>query len=136
MDDERDFIGRGLCFPMDINANGAIAVVGGARKLEQAMSLVLGTYPGERPFRPEFGARLRDYVFAGASIDVFAGIEREVRDSLARWEPRARVRDVVVYPDLSETNRLNIDITYVVKDENDPRNLVFPFYTIPDEGSD
>jgi uncharacterized protein len=134
--DDSDFIGRGFAFPMDVNANGAIAVAGGARKLEQAMSLVLATYPGERPFRPYFGSKLRDFVFEGASIDVLARIEREVRDSLARWEARVTVQDVLVLPDVDEQNRLNIEITYVVRDENDPRNLVFPFYTIPDEGSD
>ena len=134
MHTESDFIGRGVAFPMDVNANGAMAVATGARKLEQAMGLVLATYPGERPFRPYFGSKLRDFVFEGASIDVFAGIEREVRDSLARWEPRVRVQNVAVYPDESEQHRLNIEITYLVRDENDPRNLVFPFYTIPDEG--
>src|SRR3954454_12365226 len=122
MNTQIDFVGRGLSFPMDVNANGAIAVVGGARKLEQAISLVLATYPGERPFRPQFGSRLKDFVFEGASIDVLAGIEREVRDSLAKWEPRARVQDVVVYPDGDQEHRLNIEITYLVKDENDPRN--------------
>jgi hypothetical protein len=29
-----------------------------------------------------------------------------------------------------------IDIAYQIKAENDRRNLVFPFYTIPDDGSD
>ena len=30
-----------------------------------------------------------------------------------------------------------IEIKYTVKDTNDPRNLVFPFYVIPaEEGSD
>jgi phage baseplate assembly protein W len=134
MQTKSDFIGRGVAFPMDVNANGVMAVAGGARKLEQAMGLVLATYPGERPFRPNFGSKLRDFVFEGASIDVFAAIEREVRDSLAKWEPRVRVQHVTVYPDASEEHRLNIEITYVVKDENDPRNLVFPFYTIPDDG--
>lgn len=133
---DNDFIGHGWSFPLDVTANGTIATVGGARKLEQAMSLVLSTYPGERPFRPAFGSRLRDFVFEGASTDVFARIEREVRDSLAMWEPRATVYDVLVYPDQDQENLLNIDITYTVKEENDRRNLVFPFYTIPDDGSD
>ena len=129
-----DFIGRGWSFPLDVTANGTIATMGGARKLEQAMSIVLTTYPGERPFRPAFGSRLRDFAFEGASIDVFAAIEREVRDSLDMWEPRAAVRDVTVSADPDRPNLLHIDITYVVKGENDERNLVHPFYTIPDEG--
>lgn len=129
-----DFIGRGWSFPLDVTANGTIATLGGPRKLEQAMAIVLTTYPGERPFRPAFGSKLRDFAFEGASVDVFAAIEREVRDSLDIWEPRVTVREVAVAADPDRPNLLHIDITYVVKGENDERNLVHPFYTIPDEG--
>jgi hypothetical protein len=31
---------------------------------------------------------------------------------------------------------LFVDIQYVTKATNDRRNLVFPFYTIPEEGSE
>jgi phage baseplate assembly protein W len=129
-----DFIGRGWSFPLDVTANGTIATLGGPRKLEQAMAIVLTTYPGERPFRPAFGSKLRDFAFEGASVAVFAAIEREVRDSLDIWEPRVTVREVAVAADPDRPNLLHIDITYVVKGENDERNLVHPFYTIPDEG--
>jgi phage baseplate assembly protein W len=132
IDDE--FVGRGWSFPLDVTANGTIATLGGPSKLEQAMTLVLSTYPGERPFRPAFGARLRDFVFEGASVDVFGRIEREVRDALEMWEPRVRVREVVVSSDADQPNVLRIEIAYVIRGENDERNLVHPFYTIPDEG--
>lgn len=129
-----DFIGRGWSFPLDVNPSGTIAMAGGARKLEQAMRLVLSTFPGERPYRPEFGSRLRGYVFEGASVDVLGRIAAEVRASLVRWEPRVTVDDVTVYPDRSDESLLHIDITYTAKGENDPRNLVYPFYTIPEDG--
>ena len=44
-----------------------IALVRGTQELEQAMRLILMTYPGERPMRPQFGSRLRDFVFDGAT---------------------------------------------------------------------
>ncbi|HUQ57195.1 GPW/gp25 family protein [Lentzea sp.] len=132
IDDE--FVGRGWAFPLDVTANGTIATIGGPRKLEQAMALVLRTYPGERPFRPAFGSKLRDFTFEGASVDVLAAIEREVRNSLDLWEPRVTVSDVVVRSDPDEPSLLLIEITYQVKGENDERNLVHPFYTIPEEG--
>ncbi|MDT8913124.1 GPW/gp25 family protein [Amycolatopsis sp. PS_44_ISF1] len=132
MNDE-DFIGRGWSFPLAVTANGTIATMGGPRKLEQAMAIVLSTYPGERPFRPEFGSRLRDFVFESATPTVFSGIEGEVRRSLTIWEPRVTIGDVVVRPHGDQDNVLLIDISYRVKGENDQRNLVHPFYTIPDE---
>jgi phage baseplate assembly protein W len=131
-----DFIGRGWSFPLDITPNGAVAVVGGARKLEQAMRLVLSTTPGERPYRPEFGCRLRDYVFDGNSVDVLARIAEDVRSALLRWEPRVHVNDVQVRPDPYDNGLIYIDISYTPKGENDPRNLVYPFYSIPDNEGD
>lgn len=129
-----DFIGRGWSFPLDVNPSGTIAMAGGVRKLEQAMRLVLGTFPGERPYRPEFGCRLKNYVFAGASVDVLGQIAAEVRAALLRWEPRVNVDDVAVRPDPANESLLYIDVTYTAKGENDPRNLVYPFYSIPDDG--
>lgn len=132
----KDFIGIGWAFPPAVNANGSIAMVSRERELEQAMQIILLTYPGERPMRPEFGSRLRDFVFRTVSQDTAAELAVEVRGALARWEPRVDIEMVDVNPDPFEESTLYIDITYKVKGENDRRNLVFPFYVIPDDGSD
>jgi phage baseplate assembly protein W len=67
-----------------------IALVRGDTELVQAMRLILSTYPGERPMRPDFGCRLRDYVFRAATLDTIAELTAEVRRALLRWEPRVR----------------------------------------------
>jgi phage baseplate assembly protein W len=131
-----DFIGAGWAFPVGVDATGAIALATGHKDLEQAMRLILSTYPGERPMRPEFGSRLRDFIFAGATWDNATAIASEVRRALERWEPRVDVTDVLVEPDPDQPSTLYIDIQYRAKATNDPRNLVFPFYTIPLDGDD
>ncbi|MGH9118438.1 MAG: GPW/gp25 family protein [Acidimicrobiales bacterium] len=128
-----EFIGTGWAFPMAVSATGGIAMARREQELEQAMRLILSTYPGERPMRPEFGCRLRDYVFMGASDETAAQLGYEVQTSLARWEPRCNIEKVAVTPDPDERNLLFIDIKYSIKATNDRRNLVFPFYTIPEE---
>lgn len=128
----QDFVGAGWAFPVGVDAQGAIALARGTDELEQAMQLILLSYPGERPMRPQFGSRLRDFVFAGATLENASAISSEVRAALLRWEPRVDVADVDVTPDPDDLGTLYIDITYVVKATNDRRNLVFPFYTIPD----
>ena len=127
-----DFVGSGWAFPVGVDSTGQIALARGSRDIEQAMRLILMTYPGERPMRPRFGSRLRDFVFDGATWDNAAAVAAEVHASLAQWEPRATVTDVVVTPEADEPGMLSIDIAYVIKGTNDPRNLVFPFYTIPE----
>jgi len=126
-----DFIGRGWAFPLRVDATGGIALVGREREIEEAIRLVLGTAPGERVMRPEFGCRIHDYVFAPADAATATALSNEVRSSLARWEPRIDVEDVVVSFDRGDASLLYIDIRYAVRQTNDRRNLVFPFYVIP-----
>ncbi len=132
----QDFVGVGWAFPMGVSTQGGIAMVRREVELEQAMTLILSTYPGERPMRPEFGSRLRDFVFRPANAETAAELSQEVRNALLRWEARVDVEMVNVSPDGADRSMLYIDIQYRLKDTNDRRNLVFPFYTIPEDGSD
>ncbi|MEA2617888.1 MAG: uncharacterized protein QOE72_3671 [Chloroflexota bacterium] len=130
----QDFIGAGWAFPLRTDATGRIALVSGDREIQESMRLILGTAPGERPMRPEFGCGIHNYVFAGMDATTAVMMELEVRTSLERWEPRIEVEDVVITADPADASVLYVDVTYTVSGTNDPRNLVFPFYTIPAEG--
>ncbi|MFD4532714.1 GPW/gp25 family protein [Kitasatospora sp. NPDC058397] len=125
------FIGRGWAFPLRVNATGGIGMVDRDREIEEAIRLILGTAPGERPMRPEFGCGIHEYVFAPSDGGTAGRIAREVRTALERWEPRIEVDDVVIAFDTVDDGTLYIDVHYTVRSTNDRRNLVFPFYTIP-----
>lgn len=127
------FVGRGLAFPIRPSPTGGLAMVEDREELEEAMQLVLATAPGERPMRPEFGCRIHDHVFAPINDTTIGTIAFEVKRSLRRWEPRVDVVSVDVWGDREVDGQLWIDVTYRVKEANDERNLVFPFYTIPQE---
>jgi phage baseplate assembly protein W len=130
-----EFIGKGWAFPIETDATGAIALVERERELEVSMRLILGTAYGERPMRPDFGCAIHEYVFASVNATTAGRIAYEVKMSLTRWEPRVEVRDVVVTQEPESPGTMYIDIRYVERETNDPRNLVFPFYVIPNEGS-
>lgn len=129
----QEFIGSGWAFPLRTNPSGGIALVSREREIEEAIRLVLGTAFGERPMRPEFGCAVHDYMFAPADAATAGRIAYEVRVSLERWEPRIDVVDVIVSFDPVETSTLYINVVYTLRGTNDPRNLVFPFYMIPEE---
>jgi phage baseplate assembly protein W len=128
-----EFVGRGIAFPLRIDATGGLAVVEREREVQEAIRLILATAQGERPMRPEFGCRIHDYIFASPDLATRGRIAYEVSESLRRWEPRINVHDVAVNPDPDERTTLYIDIAYSIRGTNDPRTLVFPFYTIPEE---
>jgi uncharacterized protein len=129
---ETDFIGAGWAFPVRTDATGSIALVTRDRELVEAIRLILSTLPGERPMRPEFGCRAGEHVFGLANASTAGQIAHDVRAALDRWEPRITVDDVLVSFDGADAGTLYIDIGYTVRDTNDVRNLVFPFYVIPD----
>jgi len=129
-----DFIGRGWAFPIRTDATGGIALVAREREIEEAIRLILGTSPGERPMRPEFGCRIADFIFGSADGATANAISAEVQRSLRRWEPRIDVHDVVVSFDVVDQTVLYVDVRYSIRHTNDRRNLVFPFYVIPSGG--
>ena len=126
-------LGAGLAFPMSVDQRGALTLVGGETDIAQAISIILSTAPGERPMRPEFGCAVHDHIFDVLDAAAFGAIESAVREAIERWEPRASV--VAVDFDLSARHegRLDIVLTYEIPEVPGVRNLVHPFYVIPEE---
>ena len=127
-----DFVGAGIGFPLRTDATGSIALVRGAREIEESIRLILSTAPGERPMRPAFGCGINEYVFAPADSGTAGLIAEEVRRALDFWEPRIAVDDVSISFSAVDAGQLFITVRYTIKATNDRRNLVFPFYVIPD----
>jgi uncharacterized protein len=132
----RELIGAGWSFPVRTDATGRIALSRESREIEESIRLILATSPGERPMRPEFGCGVHEHVFAPANATTAGDIAYAVRIALDRWEPRIELDDVAVRFDGVDAGVLYIDVRYSVRGTNDPRNLVFPFYTIPDDGGE
>jgi phage baseplate assembly protein W len=128
-----EIIGSGLAFPLQVDRRGGIALARDETDIEQAIELILGTAPGERPMRPEFGCGVHDFVFDSIDAATIGKMEEAIRDALDHWEPRIVV-DTVEF-DLSgvDEGRLMIDIGYRIRVTNTIRNLVYPFYVIPAE---
>lgn len=126
-----DFVGSGWAFPLRVGPRGGIALDSGNDEIRGALSLVIGTAPGERVMRPEFGCGIWDLLFAASDPNTLGLVAQMVRDAIARWEARVDVDDVVVRVDPGEPARVMIEVSYVVRSTNDRRNLVYPFYVIP-----
>ncbi len=127
------FVGQGWRFPLGTDATGNIALVADDQDIQRAIRLILSTAPGERPMRPEFGCGIHGFVFAPADATTAGRLSAEVKRSLTRWEPRIDVKSVDVSVDEDDRNILYINVKYVKKGSYDPRNLVFPFYVIPED---
>jgi uncharacterized protein len=128
-----DIIGTGISFPLRVDRLGSLALSSGDTDVQEAIDIILGTAPGERPMRPEFGCGIHNHVFGNIDASTLAKIDYDIRSALDRWEPRIDVVDI--RPDLSQIDDgvLLIDLTYKLRATNDIRNLVYPFYLIPSD---
>ncbi len=125
---DKEYLGRGVAFPLQMDARGGVALVAAERDIEQAIRIILGTAPSERRMRPEFGCRIHELTFAPRDGSTAAMAERYVRLALARWEPRIVVMSVRVSIDSANDGVLLIEIQYRIKDTHDQRSIVYPLY--------
>lgn len=123
-----NFLGVGWNFPLRLDGGGKLQMAEHEESIRQSIWLILGTAPGERAMRPDFGCGLHELVFAVNDQGTASAIEEEVTDALGRWEPRIDVLDVYVAPADGGDNVLLIEINYQVRSTNSRYNLVYPFY--------
>ena len=133
---DREFLGRGWRFPVAVNLTGGVSSSAHEENIRESIFIILGTAPGERLNRPQFGCRIHDLMFAPNNNVTAALAEHYCEESLFKFEPRIADVEVVAIPNAAESNRLDIRISYFVAETNDERNIVYPFYLRkPDEES-
>jgi len=64
---QRDFLGVGWKFPLQVAPGGQIAQARYEQRIEESIYLILSTAKGERVMLPEFGCGIHDLVFAPSS---------------------------------------------------------------------
>jgi uncharacterized protein len=131
---ETDFVGTTVAFPLGVDQTGSIAMVSGQEAIERSLTMILSTAPGERVMRPEFGCAIWNLLFDPVNDNTIGLMAQSVRQALAQWEPRIDVTSVSAVPDDNDHSLVLIEIDYQLKATNDRRNLVYPFYVIPEEG--
>lgn len=128
-------IGRGIAFPTRLNIQGGLTLSGAITNIEESIYLILRTNIGERVYRPDFGSRLSELVFAPLNTQTLLLMKLYVEEALKLWEPRIILEDIQTEPD-PIAGRVDITIAYVPKDSPDRRSLVYPFYLLPPDGQE
>lgn len=121
---------RGLRFPPVTGQGWGWVERGDA--LEQSLRALLLTVPGERIARPDYGAGLRRFLFAPASVETRARIAKAIEDAVARDEPRVSLLAVEIEPDATRPALLFVTLRWRPKDGLDERLLAFPMQLDPE----
>ena len=127
-----EFVGQGFPFPLRIDHTGSMTLISGEDEIKNAITIILSTAFGERPFRPRFGCQIWELIFDPINESTLQMMSMFVSEALEMWEPRIIVTSVETEPG-DDDGEVLIDISYTIISTNDERNLVFPFYIIPAE---
>lgn len=130
---DRDFLGKGWRFPVAVNLTGGISSSQFEENVRESIFVVLGTAPGERVMRPDFGCRIHDLMFAPNNDETAARAEYYCEEALYKYEPRIDAVKCHAQPNRDEPNRLDIRITYQIVGQQTKKNLVYPFYLLKPE---
>jgi hypothetical protein len=126
---QKDWLGRGWAYPIIIDpATGGVAAAQYEVDIRQSIEIILGTAPGERVMRPDFGCGIRDLVFESIDTSLLKRIQVTVTDALVKYEPRIELLTVNVDPTDAVEGKLTIEFQYRVRLTNQKDNLVYPFY--------
>ncbi|NEQ95254.1 MAG: GPW/gp25 family protein [Cyanothece sp. SIO2G6] len=120
-------LGQGVGFPVRLSVQGNFQLTAGGHNLDESVRIILKTRVGERVYRPDFGCRLSDLVFAPMNGQTLLMIRLCVQEALEKWEPRIVLDEVATEPDPLR-GLVNIVIRYHPKGSHDIRSLVYPFY--------
>ena len=84
--------------------------------IKQSIKNIFSWTPGERIINPEFGSKLRSYLYNGITTYNVDAIIAEVQKNFSDWEPRAQlvsVRNISTVSD-TEDNTVQIEIIYSI----------------------
>lgn len=120
-------VAQHLKFPFKVGADGPETSLY-QDNIREKIEQVLFTDPGERVFRPEFGAGVRRLVFEPNNLSVVAITQKRLRQSLEdalRGDVAPKDLEVNVRPDPNHAERLVIEVGYTLPAINLRQQLRF-----------
>ena len=130
-DANQGYLGQGWAFPLRVSVQGNLQISPKIKSIEESIQIILRTQLGERVYRPDFGCRLGELVFAPMNTQTLLLAKMYVQEALEKWEPRIIVDAVRAEPD-PVRDRLDITVEYHPIDSHESRSFVYPFYLLPD----
>tara|TARA_B100001250_G_scaffold398704_1_gene407260 strand:- start:4521 stop:4940 length:420 start_codon:yes stop_codon:yes gene_type:complete len=88
-----------------------VGVVKNDNAIKQAIRNLILTVPGEKPFNPTVGCRVREMLFEPLDAFVADAIQDEIINTINQYEPRVELSDVAVRP-FADGNKLAVTVEY------------------------
>ena len=91
--------------------------------------------PGERILNPEFGSRLKKYLYEGITPLTEEQVNAEIRKCMTQWEPRANILSIINVGDVNDTedNTIHLDVIFNIPELSEQQYRYSYFYKRGDE---
>ena len=114
----RDFDIRFLANPI----TGQLSILKNNAAVKRALRNLILTERFERPFRPNFGSTVTQYLFENFDTLTISNIKDSIRRAIADHEPRVELLDVRVNGN-PDQNSLQVTIYFRVQNQAEPDEL-------------
>lgn len=131
METTKSFRGTGWAFPPSFNLDlGAVNLVSEVEDIEQSLTILLNTRPGERVMRPDFGCALDDLIFEPLDAGIITYMKDLISKSILYYESRVNLLNVNIVSDpaLVWEGRVLIEIGLELRSTNGRFNYVYDYY--------
>lgn len=78
----------------------------------------------ERPFQPDLGSNVRRLLFENLDKITAISMEREIRQVVENYEPRARIKTLDILPDM-DNNGFSVRMEFYIMNMTDPVTINF-----------
>jgi uncharacterized protein len=137
------FLGSGWGFPPTFaEADRRVAMVSRDQDIQQSLTILLSTSPGERLLHPSFGCYIKKMVFETINEGTITKITDAIERAILFFEPRITLNDVIINTDDDPQNPKNIyngvmaiELRYTIRETNTRSNMVYPFYFLESDGN-
>lgn len=116
---------------MFVNIYSQDALVYDEYAINNSISSIVGTTPGQRLFRPDFGCNVYNKLFEPMSDTVAISIKNMVMIAIERWEPRIKMVATNIVTDYASQSYY-IDVQYTIPSlNNKSASYAFALSKIP-----
>lgn len=131
MDQKKSFLGTGWAFPVTFNLGlSTVNMASEVKDIEQSLTILLHTRPGERVMRPDYGCALDDLMFEPLDEGILTFVKDLITNAILYYEPRVNLQDIniVTDPAMIQEGRVLIELDIVVRSTNGRFNYVYDYY--------
>lgn len=124
-----DFLGIGWSFPPEFNkAEGNVTMTTDVEDINNSLTILLSTRPGERIMFPNYGCDLQEMLFNPLELTLITQMKGIIERAILYHEPRINLLNIEIDTTDELEGQILIHIDYEVRNTNTRSNIVFPFY--------